>query len=72
MPWRACPVLLVTILLVTSCTAAPASTADPLAGSYSVKGGGATFEIFQALADAFRKQHPLVRFAFEDVGSAAG
>lgn len=72
MPLRACLVLLATLLVVTSCTAAPAGTADPLAGTYAVKGGGAALEVFQALADAFRKQHPLVRFAFEDVGSAAG
>jgi phosphate transport system substrate-binding protein len=50
------------------------STASPdlLSGTYNVKGGGAALEVFQGLSDAFRKQHPTVRFSFEDVGSAAG
>ena len=55
-----------------SCSATPTATADPLAGSYAVKGGGAALDVFQALSDAFRKQHPAVKFGFEDVGSAAG
>lgn len=45
---------------------------DPLSGTYDVKGGGAAYEVFQALSDGFRKRHPAVRFTFEDVGSAAG
>ncbi len=64
--------VLTLVLVLTSCTAAPANTADPLAGTYAVKGGGAALEVFQALADAFRKQHPQVRFSFEDIGSTAG
>jgi phosphate transport system substrate-binding protein len=51
-------------------TASPSP--DPLAGNYSVRGGGAALDVFQALAEAFRKAHPAVRFEFEDVGSAAG
>jgi phosphate transport system substrate-binding protein len=58
--------------LVVACAPAPSASPDPLAGTYTVKGGGAALEVFQALSDAFRNQHPMVRFIFEDVGSAAG
>jgi phosphate transport system substrate-binding protein len=58
--------------LILSCCGAPTATADPLAGTYLVKGGGAALEVYQALSDAFRKGHPTVRFAFEDIGSGAG
>ena len=47
-------------------------TADPLAGTYTVKGGGAALDVFNALSDGFRGAHPTVRFSFEDIGSAAG
>ncbi len=57
-------------VLIASCGGKPSS--DPLAGTYEVKGGGAALEVFQALSDGFRKQHPAVKFTFEDVGSAAG
>ena len=58
--------------LTSACAPVPSATPDPLDGIYAVKGGGAALEVFQALSDAFRKQHPKVRFVFEDVGSAAG
>lgn len=66
-------VLLVAVLVGTSCTvAAPAPTTDPLAGHYVVKGGGAPSDRFQALAAVFALRHPGVKWEFEDVGSAAG
>ena len=58
--------------LVASCGGSASPSADPLAGTYVVKGGGAALDVFQALADAFRKQHQTVRFSFDDIGSAAG
>ena len=59
-------------VVIASCGGKLSGTADPLAGTYAVKGGGAALEVFQALSEAFRKQHPAVKFAFEDVGSTAG
>jgi len=53
-------------------TTAPSAAPDPLAGTYVVKGGGAPLDVFTALSDEFRKQHPTVRFTFSDIGSAAG
>ena len=68
--------LVVSTLAITSlilgCAPAPSASPDPLAGTYAVKGGGAALEVFQALSDAFRTQHPKVHFDFEDIGSAAG
>ncbi len=69
---RAGVLLLAALLVGASCAGTPASTPDPLAGTYAVKGGGAALDVFQALSDAFRKQHPLVRFQFEDIGSQPG
>jgi len=67
--------VMLSALLLTACasrTAAPSAAPDPLAGTYVVKGGGAPLDVFTALSDDFRKQHPTVRFTFSDVGSAAG
>src|SRR3977135_425791 len=68
--------LVVSTLAITSpilgCAPAPAASPDPVTGTYAVKGGGAALEVFQALSDAFRTQHPKVYFDFEDIGSAAG
>ncbi len=69
--FRACVAFLAAIVLATACVA-PAPAADPLAGTYDVKGGGAAKDVFDALSAAFRKQHPSVRFSFDDVGSSAG
>jgi len=62
-------------LLLAACasrTSAPSAPPDPLAGTYVVKGGGAPLDVFTALSEEFRRQHPTVRFTFSDVGSAAG
>ena len=68
--------LVVSTLAITSlilgCAPAPSASPDPVAGTFAVKGGGAALEVFQALSDAFRTQHPKVYFDFEDIGSAAG
>jgi phosphate transport system substrate-binding protein len=67
--------LTLSALLLAACasrTTAPSAAPDPLAGTYVVKGGGAPLDVFTALSDEFRKQHPTVRFTFSDVGSAAG
>lgn len=45
---------------------------DPIAGTYVVKGGGAALDVFNALVDGFRGQHPGFKAAFEDIGSTAG
>ena len=58
--------------LILACAPASSASPDPLGGTYAVKGGGAALEVFQALSDAFRAQHPKVHFDFEDIGSAAG
>lgn len=70
--WQFIVHCLAALTVLTSCGAGVGSSADPLAGRYKVKGGGAALDVFQGLSDAFRKQHPTVRFDFEDVGSAAG
>ena len=67
--------LTLSALVLTACApraSAPSAAPDPLAGTYIVKGGGAPLDVFTALSDEFRKQHPTVRFTFSDVGSAAG
>jgi len=72
---RAIVVALTLSALLAACasrTTAPIAVPDPLAGTYVVKGGGAPLDVFAALSDEFRKQHPTVRFTFSDVGSAAG
>jgi phosphate transport system substrate-binding protein len=45
---------------------------DPLAGRYSIKGGGSALPAVKSLTDAFSKQHPSVAFTLEDVGSDGG
>lgn len=62
------------LVWIVSCgaAAAPSPTPDPVAGSYVVKGGGAARDVFNALVDAFRAEHPGFRVAFEDIGSSAG
>ena len=70
------PHLLVAAALVAaSCggAATPAApTTDPLAGRYTISGGGGALEPVNALKDAFSKLHPGVIWAVEDVGSDAG
>ena len=68
-------VRLVIVALVLGACSTPrlaTPTADPLSGSYVVKGGGAALEVYQALVDGFNVLHPTVRFGFEDVGSGSG
>lgn len=63
----------VAVAVLASCGGSVAQpNVDALAGTYQVKGGGAALDVFQALSDEFRKQHPLVRFSFQDIGSRAG
>jgi phosphate transport system substrate-binding protein len=66
--------LVLSIGVVAGCggprLAAPA--ADPLAGTYTIKGGGSALPAVKLLTDAFTKQHPTVTFKLEDVGSDAG
>jgi phosphate transport system substrate-binding protein len=69
---RAALALLVVLGAACSSLGQTRPTADPLAGTYTVKGGGAALDVFNALADGFRVAHPTVRFSFEDIGSAAG
>jgi phosphate transport system substrate-binding protein len=64
--------VIVSALLAAACTPRSTVVPDPLAGTYAVKGGGAPIDVFLALSDEFRKQHPGVRFVFTDIGSAAG
>jgi phosphate transport system substrate-binding protein len=64
--------MLVIVALMAACAPVTATKEDPLAGTYTAKGGGAPLDVFQALGDGFRKQHPKVRFTFEDIGSTAG
>lgn len=48
-------------------------TADPLAGTYVIKGGGGAIDSVRALTTAFSKVHPTVIWqGFDDVGSDAG
>ncbi len=67
-----------TVLLVASACggATPIQskpTADPLAGTYVVKGGGGAIDSVRALTSAFSKLHPTVVWqGFDDVGSDAG
>ena len=72
---RGAAIAMVACLVVAGCSARttpPAAAPDPLAGTYVVQGGGAPLDVFTALSEEFRKQHPAVRFVFSDVGSAAG
>lgn len=57
-------------LLLASCSSV--GPADPYSGRYTVKGGGAPFEVVQALTGAFSKAHPRVTWDFEDLGSKGG
>jgi phosphate transport system substrate-binding protein len=52
--------------------AACAPERDPLAGTYSVQGGGAALDIFNALKQEFVKRHPGVNMDFQDIGSTPG
>lgn len=63
------------VIVAVACGGAggPASrSADPVAGRYSISGGGGALEPVNALKDAFVKLHPSVTFVIEDVGSDAG
>lgn len=62
--------LAVLAILATSCAAG--AQPDRYAGRYTVKGGGAPFEVTQALTAAFSKAHPRVTWDFEDLGSKGG
>jgi phosphate transport system substrate-binding protein len=72
--WNALCILLVLFGLLAGCAAPrPAQpAADPLAGSYSIKGGGAALPAVKLLTDAFSRRYPSVRFTLEDVGSDGG
>jgi phosphate transport system substrate-binding protein len=68
-------VLVVVAIVASACGgsslgAAPAK--DPLAGRYTVSGGGGALEPVRALTDAFAKKHPLITWVIEDVGSDGG
>jgi phosphate transport system substrate-binding protein len=70
-PWlRRLGALAALLALSTNC--APGAAPDTLAGRYTIKGGGAPFEITQALTAAFAKAHPKVTWDFEDLGSKGG
>ncbi len=45
---------------------------DPLAGRYTLSGGGGALEPVRALTDAFAKKHQLITWVIEDVGSDGG
>lgn len=62
--------LLLAVLTVAACSSS--AQADPYSGRYTVKGGGAPFEVAQALTGAFTKAHPKVSFDYEDLGSKGG
>jgi phosphate transport system substrate-binding protein len=53
-------------------SAAPAKALDPLAGHYTIKGGGSAMSATKRLADSFAKAHAGVTFDLEDVGSDGG
>lgn len=61
-------------LVASACGAfaTPAPTADPLAGRYTVSGGGGALEPVTALTQAFQKLHPTITWVVEDVGSDGG
>ncbi|MDP9252773.1 MAG: substrate-binding domain-containing protein [Chloroflexota bacterium] len=73
---RKCLYLTLTALLVASCGGAgPAAkpTPDPLAGTYTTKGGGGALDAVKALTSGFTAVHPTVLWqGFDDVGSDAG
>lgn len=70
---RAARLILVAIV-VAGCggTATTAPVPDPLAGRYSLRGGGSAIDAATALTTAFTKEHPAVTITIEDVGSDAG
>jgi len=72
--WSALLTLLLYVGLVAGCTAPSAAQqpVDPLAGRYTIKGGGSALPTVKSLSDAFSKQHPSVTFSLEDVGSDGG
>lgn len=59
------------IALVGAACSAP-SAHDPFQGRFTIKGGGAPFEVVTALTTEFSKAHPRVSWDFEDVGSKGG
>jgi phosphate transport system substrate-binding protein len=73
---RKCLYLTLTALLVASCggaTPAAKATPDPLAGTYTTKGGGGALDAVKALTSGFTAVHPTVLWqGFDDVGSDAG
>jgi len=61
--------------LFAGCTAPTnqrTSTFDPLAGQYTIKGGGGAMPAVKSLTDAFARAHAGVTFDLEDVGSDGG
>jgi phosphate transport system substrate-binding protein len=72
---RALRVAIAAALVATACggaTPGAAPTKDPLAGRYTLSGGGGAIEPVQALTAAFTKIHPNVSWTIEDVGSDGG
>jgi phosphate transport system substrate-binding protein len=73
---RKCLYLTLAALFVASCGGAgPAAkpTPDPLAGTYTTKGGGGALDAVKALTSGFTAAHPTVTWqGFDDVGSDAG
>jgi phosphate transport system substrate-binding protein len=73
---RKCLYLTLAALLVASCGGAgpiAKATPDPLAGTYTTKGGGGALDAVKALTSGFTAAHPTVTWqGFDDVGSDAG
>jgi phosphate transport system substrate-binding protein len=53
-------------------SAAPSKALDPLAGRYTIKGGGSAMATTKRLTDSFARAHAGVTFDLEDVGSDGG
>lgn len=70
-----CASLVLVVTLTIACGGAGSktqTTPDPIAGRYTLSGGGGALESVNLLKDAFVKLHPSVTFVVEDVGSDAG
>jgi phosphate transport system substrate-binding protein len=70
-PWARAFGLIAAALLAAGCMA-PATTRDPIAGTYFGSGSGAGLEQVQALAKHFSALHPGVEFKLDDAGSETG
>jgi phosphate transport system substrate-binding protein len=75
-PLHAIVVSVVCLGLVIGCVGPasplPGAAVDPLAGHYTIKGGGSAMPAVKVLTDAFAHAHTGVMFNFEDIGSDAG